>query len=88
MKNIQPEVIIYGAGTEPGSRVMLRLLDNSRGICNAGFCIACRPQYKSNLTNALVDLSRNIVDFGKWVRDFWTGFAIVIILGTLSLISR
>ncbi len=35
MKNIQPEVIVYWAGTELSCRVMLRLSDSSRGIYNA-----------------------------------------------------
>ena len=42
----------------------------------------------SDLTNALIDLSRNVGDLGKWVRGFWIGFAIVIILAILSLVLR
>jgi deoxycytidine triphosphate deaminase len=42
----------------------------------------------SDLTNALVDLSRNVGDLGKWVRGFWIGFAIVIVLGILAIVFR
>jgi deoxycytidine triphosphate deaminase len=36
----------------------------------------------SDLTNALIDLSRNVGDLSKWVRGFW----IVIVLALLSLV--
>ena len=36
----------------------------------------------SDLTNALIDLSRNVGDLGKWVRGFW----IVIVLALLSIV--
>ena len=42
----------------------------------------------SDLTSALIDLSRNVGELGKWVRGFWVGFAIVIILAILSLVLR
>jgi hypothetical protein len=40
----------------------------------------------SDLTKALVELSRNVGDLGRWVRGFWVGFAIVIILAVLSIV--
>lgn len=40
----------------------------------------------SDLTKALIELSRNVSDVGKWVRGFWIGFAIIILLAILSLI--
>lgn len=42
----------------------------------------------SDLTNALVELSRNVGDIGKWVRGFWIGFGVVIVLCILSIVLR
>jgi deoxycytidine triphosphate deaminase len=42
----------------------------------------------SDLTNALIELSRNVGETNRWVRGFWVGFAIVVILGILGLILR
>ena len=42
----------------------------------------------SDLTKALIELSRSVSDVGKWVRGFWFAFGILIILAILSLIFR
>ena len=42
----------------------------------------------SDLTKALIDLSQSVSDVGKWVRGFWIGFAIIIILAILSIVTR
>ena len=42
----------------------------------------------SDLTKALVDLSKNVSDVSKWVRGFWIGFGIVIILAVLTIVLQ
>ncbi len=42
----------------------------------------------TDLTKALVDLSSSIEIMGKWVRGFWIGFGILILLAIISIIVR
>jgi dCTP deaminase len=42
----------------------------------------------SDLTKALVDLSKNVSDVSKWVRGFWIGFGVVIVLTLLTIVLQ
>lgn len=42
----------------------------------------------SDLTKALIDLSQGVSYLSKWVRGFWAGFAIVILLAIITLILQ
>ncbi len=42
----------------------------------------------SDLTKALIDLSQNVGSLGNWVKGFWVGFGIVIVLAIISLILQ
>jgi dCTP deaminase len=42
----------------------------------------------SDLTKALIDLSQNVGFLGKWVRGFWVGFGIVIVLAIVTIVIQ
>ncbi len=42
----------------------------------------------SDLTKALIDLSQNVGTLGNWVKGFWVGFGIVIILAIITIILQ
>lgn len=42
----------------------------------------------SDLTKALIDLSRNVSSLGSWVRGFWIGFGVIILLAIVTIILQ
>jgi len=42
----------------------------------------------SDLTKALIDLSQNVGTLGNWVKGFWVGFGIVIVLAVITIILQ
>ena len=42
----------------------------------------------SDLTRALIDLSSSIESLGKWVRGFWYGIGVVVLLALLTFIMQ